>query len=319
MTRKLCMILILVLTLNSEYLFAQEKTLEFTNLKGPYLGQKPPGLKPELFAPGIYNTEDIEGCSGFLNNGTVFVFNRRIRGDTTSIFTQIYVMELNNGKWTKPYPAPFQKGQDDDNFTVGPDGQTLYLQSTRSRDGSRNISEDGNIWTVRKTSDGWTKPEMLSSPAFLEVWECYPSITNSGTLYFFNGQRPGLGKWDIFYSRLENGKYQKAENMGGMINSEHYELDSFVAPDESYLIVCSDRPGRDHNYDLYISFLKQDGSWTSLINMGREINEPGSITRPSVTPDGEYLFYCKGYDNGNEEIFWVSSKLIENLKPDSLR
>ena len=29
---------------------------EFTRLTGPYLGQKPPGMKPEIFAPGILST-----------------------------------------------------------------------------------------------------------------------------------------------------------------------------------------------------------------------------------------------------------------------
>ena len=32
---------------------AQEKSEKFPVLKGPYLGQKPPGLTPEVFAPGI--------------------------------------------------------------------------------------------------------------------------------------------------------------------------------------------------------------------------------------------------------------------------
>lgn len=31
---------------------------DFPVLKGPYLGQKPPGVKPEIFAPGIVSTKD---------------------------------------------------------------------------------------------------------------------------------------------------------------------------------------------------------------------------------------------------------------------
>jgi len=29
---------------------------DFTTLKGPYLGQRPPGMTPEIFAPGIIST-----------------------------------------------------------------------------------------------------------------------------------------------------------------------------------------------------------------------------------------------------------------------
>jgi len=34
-------------------------------IKGPYLGQEPPGMTPKLFAPGIIKTENNEGCSGW--------------------------------------------------------------------------------------------------------------------------------------------------------------------------------------------------------------------------------------------------------------
>ena len=34
----------------------QEKDSDFLVLKDPYLGQKPPGMKPELFVPGIITT-----------------------------------------------------------------------------------------------------------------------------------------------------------------------------------------------------------------------------------------------------------------------
>ena len=29
---------------------------DFPTLKGPYLGQKPPGMTPEIFAPGVIST-----------------------------------------------------------------------------------------------------------------------------------------------------------------------------------------------------------------------------------------------------------------------
>ncbi len=36
-------------------------------LKGAYLGQSSPGMKPRLFALGIISTNDFEGCSGWGN------------------------------------------------------------------------------------------------------------------------------------------------------------------------------------------------------------------------------------------------------------
>ena len=45
---------------------AQEKTADFPVLKGPYLGQKPPGMTPEIFAP-------INVHSFYRGNGKIVV------------------------------------------------------------------------------------------------------------------------------------------------------------------------------------------------------------------------------------------------------
>ena len=42
---------------------------EFQVLKGPYLGQKPPGTTPEMFAPGIISTGYDERIAAFSPDG----------------------------------------------------------------------------------------------------------------------------------------------------------------------------------------------------------------------------------------------------------
>ena len=36
---------------------------DWEELRGPYLGQNPPGAVPEIFAPGIVSTDDVNHCS----------------------------------------------------------------------------------------------------------------------------------------------------------------------------------------------------------------------------------------------------------------
>ena len=48
---------------------------EFPVLRGPYLGQKPPGMTPEVFAPGIISTrEKYELNSIFSPKGDEFYY-----------------------------------------------------------------------------------------------------------------------------------------------------------------------------------------------------------------------------------------------------
>jgi hypothetical protein len=37
---------------------------DFPHLKGPYLGQKPPGMTPEVFAPGIVSSKEFVDFKG---------------------------------------------------------------------------------------------------------------------------------------------------------------------------------------------------------------------------------------------------------------
>lgn len=43
-------------------------------LKGPYLGQKSPGMTPEIFAPGIVSTKACELHGAFSPDGEEFFF-----------------------------------------------------------------------------------------------------------------------------------------------------------------------------------------------------------------------------------------------------
>ena len=45
---------------------------------GPYLGQKPPGMVPEIFAPDFISTKEYgELNAGFTKDGNEFYFSRR--------------------------------------------------------------------------------------------------------------------------------------------------------------------------------------------------------------------------------------------------
>jgi len=78
------------------------QTNNFPVLKGPYLGQKPPGMVPVLFAPGIISTTNKnEFCASFSPDGKEFYFNRGMK---------IMVCTLKDGMWSSPVEASFSAG-----------------------------------------------------------------------------------------------------------------------------------------------------------------------------------------------------------------
>jgi len=282
--------------------YSKEKTNDWPVLKGPYLGQKPPGLTPEIFAPGIISTNDDELCSGFMNNGTMFIFSR-MRPDSDWRNKPTFIMELKNGKWTKPVKVSFQNLYPY-NFTVAPDDKTLYFTSEY---------RGTNIWKVTKTVEGWSDLEILDPPINTDNSDFYPSVTKDSTIYFVSTRNVDKNKSFIYRSKSVEGKYTKVENIGIHFKTKQDDTDPFIAPDESYLIFLSRSADGFGDWDLCIIFRNKNGSWTEPINMGKQVNTAGEESRPSLTPDGKFFFFCSD-KSGNKDIYWVDASIIENLK-----
>ncbi len=77
--------------------FAQEDKTEFPELKGPYLGQEPPGLEPVLFAPGVVSTHTGEWSTAFTPDGLELFFGLSVEGSTYMLH-----MKDEGGRWTEP-------------------------------------------------------------------------------------------------------------------------------------------------------------------------------------------------------------------------
>lgn len=257
---------------------------------GPYLGQTPPGSTPEMFAPGIVNTEkfiEIEGMFGADMNTFYFV-----RRDEKEVYS-LNVIEYKNNQWQKSIVATAVSEP-----SISPDGNAIYFKNK----------------FIERTSDGWSELKSLGAP-FENIDIMRLSASSNGT-YYFDTYTPELDT-PIRYSRLINGKYEEPKLLGPQFGIGRYNAHPYIAPDESFIIFDSVREGGQGRSDIYISYRAADGSWGPAINMGDKINTAHSEKNPSLSPDGQFLFFDKRTKRGNEEvnIYWVDAQIIETLRP----
>jgi ankyrin repeat protein len=281
----------------------------FPLLQGEYLGQKKPGAKPELFALGIVSTVDHEHSSPVFSPD-----GREVFWTSISDGMKIFRMRREDGRWSAPELAPFS-GFDDCYPRFSPDGQRLYFVSWRAvKEGEKNAGLGINLWCVERTESGWSEPRPLGPP--FDTGHIFGfSMTEEGTIYYTDAE----SGFDIYRSRLVDGRYTEPEKLDEAVNSDDMEDEPFIASDESYLIFKSMRPGGFGGADLYISFRKKDGSWTGAKNLGAKVNTEHAERFPSVTRDGKYFFFGSDRDGNRGDIYWVEARAIVAIKPKELK
>jgi len=320
----------------------QEPRGQFPDLSGPYLGQKPPGMIPEIFAPGIISTGLMTRDMAMTPDGREIYFCVSIANYK---FATILTTRLINGRWTAPEVMKGMENPEHMNIEpcISADGKKFYFASNRPDRAKNEVSGEEDIWVMDRTGDGWGEPYNLGPPVDSEQPEFFPSITNDGTLYFTRLEKGGQAN-AIYRSRLKDGRYQEPERLPVEVNSGQDRYNAFIAPDESYIIVPV--YGRKDSYggtDYYVVFRDPEGAWSEPVNMGAGINTRGPIEySASVSPDGKYLFFMSSRvlpkdrwperlsleflkdllgrpGNGNSSIYWVSAGIIDELRPKSYK
>lgn len=290
---------------------AEATYVPWPDINGPYLGQQPPGLTAEMFAPDIVSTDRSEINSVFTPDGNEFYFTTWDQENGTRI---MFTRQI-DGRWSVPERASFSTDPTDVDPAISYDGQRVFFGSRRSRpEGSPAREGDFDLWFADRDGPDWGEAKYMGPVLNSGTRQVYPSVTLDGSLYFQAIREGGYGKADIYRSRLLDGNYQEPENLGPVINSGNYEGDVFIAPDESYLIVSIS--GRDDGLgdgDLYISFRTQDETWSDLRNMGTGINSGKREFCPMLSPDGKYLLFTSKRA-GEGDIFWVDAGIIEKLR-----
>jgi len=290
------LILVLILFLNACNTKEQNsKDSDSPTIESPYLGQKPPGLIPEVFAPSFVSTDYYESGGTFTPDMKEFYF---IRGGGKYEKLTFVVFQYKNNGWQESVVASPWVGQP----VVSPNGKTMHL-------GERYM---------KRTKAGWSEVKYLETPfkGGSDMFIMRLSSSANGTYYFdtYNENKPDF---PIRYSRLIDGKYEKPKELSKAINTGTNLNHPFIAPDESYLIWDAVREDGYGDSDIYISFRQQDGSWGAAINLGDKINTGAWEAAVNVTPDGKYLFFNRnmGTDNyENVDIFWVDAQFIETLR-----
>jgi outer membrane protein OmpA-like peptidoglycan-associated protein len=224
----------------------------------------------------------------------------------------------------------------DYNAILSPDGQTLYFSRRNHPGNIAGVNDKEDIWYSSLDKDGkWTLAKNMG-PKFNNEYPNFVNAINSvtpdgkaavmvlGNQYIDGGKKMLAG---MSISNYVNGEWTtpkvvKIENDYNYNEKSHY----FLSNTRRALLMSVERLDSYGDRDIYVSFNKNDSTWSEPLNLGKSINTPAEEASPFLAADDKTLYFSsKGYSGyGGSDIYrsirlddtWTKWSEPENLGPE---
>jgi OOP family OmpA-OmpF porin len=175
------------------------------------------------------NTPMEEGAPSLSADGRTLVFAACNRPDIIGS-CDIYISYKEGEEWSEP----LNMGRDvnstawDSEPSISADGRTLYFCSERP-----GGLGGYDIWYSRLIQNGtWSKAINLGPDVNTKGNENNPFIhANGSTLYFCSNTLPGMGGYDVFYTKKKDNEWSYPKNLGYPLNTPESDGTLFITVD----------------------------------------------------------------------------------------
>ncbi|HRK54904.1 MAG TPA: OmpA family protein [Cyclobacteriaceae bacterium] len=253
------------------------------------------------------------------------VGGKRDKGD-------IWQSVLIGDEWSAPIHAGAVLNNKEYNAVGGfsSEGSQMFLLGHYNSQG--DVKSQG-ISVSRKTGAGWSAPQNISIPYFLNKNETISGhINKTGNVFVFAGEGyTTLGVEDIYVSvKNASGNWSEPKNLGRNINTSFQEWSPWLSEDTRYLYFASNGRQGYGSFDIYYSQRLDDtwAKWSAPINMGAGVNSEGRELFYIPFPKQEIALYTStlnsdGYGDIKmyrppKEALDSLMKKMEELPPDTV-
>ena len=262
------------------------------------------------------NTKSHDASAGFSNDGlSVFIYyGSKGMGD-------IYISQKENGQWSKARSIGKKingKNTHETSACLSFDGKKLYFSSNREGGYGKHDLWESN-WNADKKE--WGEPINMGPVVNTKYDERSVFMHPDGkTMYFSSKGHPGMGGYDIFYTKMQsNGIWEKPTNIGYPVSTPDDDVNFVMAASGKQGYYSSFREDGEGEKDLYIiTFLGAkkipllNGEDNLLASVVAPIEE--DLVQPKVEVEMKNLSILKGLvlDADTKEPILSSIELIDN-------
>ncbi|MBK6952169.1 MAG: PD40 domain-containing protein [Crocinitomicaceae bacterium] len=289
--------------------------------------KNPTKFNPVNVGAGV-NTADSEYFPTLTVDQQQLLFTRRVTDSRGFQQEDFFVSTTQQGYWGTgdPMPKNINTAYNEGAPTFAPDGRTLIFVGCISERGTYGDGRRGygscDLFITQKAGNTWYDPINLPGGVNTQNWETQPSLSADGkTLYFVRGPVRGTGKMnirngDIYVSKMnEDGSWSEAKKLPDNINTSQSEQSCFIHPDGKTLYFSSNGHVGMGGYDLYMTTLQPDGSWSDPVNLGYPINTHNNENSLVVYADGSLAVFASDREGGLGELDLYEFEMPVSIRP----
>jgi len=210
--------------------------------------------------------------------------------------------------WTTPVRMEFCDSiQNEATLAVSSDERRIYVYEDTEGNGDIFYS-DFSTNRFQEVSHLRTRGVNTAS------WETHCTVTPDGmTMYFVSDRKGGFGGRDIYrVVKMADGNWSEPLNVGPKINGPMDEESPFIAVDNKTLYFSSNGARSMGGFDVFVSVLDDNNSWSDAINLGYPLNSAGDDLYYTTTVDGMtgYLTSFRKDGFGEKDIYEVQNDYL---------
>jgi outer membrane protein OmpA-like peptidoglycan-associated protein len=211
-------------------------------------------MAPDIFSQKITSAYNDGPLCFDRENKTMFYSTnnvkngKQIKSKNGRVCQRILMATSEKGEWSNGVDLPFNSDEFDNcHPSISIDGNILYFSSNR---------EGGvggmDIYMSKKEGDTWGNPVNLGPDINTEKNDVFPFIHANGTLFYASDGKNGLGGYDIFSTKPNEGSvFSKPENIGKPFNSEADDFGLILDSEGKNGYFSSNRAGGKGEDDIY--------------------------------------------------------------------
>jgi outer membrane protein OmpA-like peptidoglycan-associated protein/tetratricopeptide (TPR) repeat protein len=262
---------------------------------------------------------DYKGALDLLKG---FISNRNANPEYVKVARELQascefsIQALNNPSDFEPINiGPGINTKDPEYFpTITVDGKTILFtrrifdaRVPRHLDQPENLQQQQEDFYISHLSDKniWMKADPMPVNINTVNNEGAPTLGPDGRTLIFVGcpdqtgenygeGRNGKGSCDFFITKKLGQKWTNPINLPGGVNTRNWETQPSLSSDGKTMYFIRGMRGQSttRNDDIYMSTMKEDGTWNEAVKLPSYINSPQNEESVLIHPDGKTLYFA---------------------------